>query len=112
MDAPIFHIVPDRDWEQAGEPYAPASLETDGFIHCSAAEQVPRTAAALFAGRSDLLLVEIDPGRLEAPVRWEDCYETGEEFPHIYGPLPRDAVIDIRSYLPDEPGQFPDPAEQ
>ncbi len=112
MDAAIFHIVPARDWEQAAEPYAPASLETDGFIHCSAGEQVPRVAAALFAGRSDLLLVEIDPGRLEAPVRWEDCYGTGEEFPHIYGPLTRDAVIDTRPYRPDERGQFPDPAER
>ena len=109
MDAAIFHIVPAGDWEQAAEPYAPASLVTEGFIHASAAAQVPRVAATLFAGRSDLLLVEIDPGRLEAPVRWEDCYETGEDFPHIYGPLPQDAVIDIRPYLPDERGRFPDP---
>ena len=112
MDTAIFHIVPARDWEQAAEPYAPASLETEGFIHCSAAEQVPRVAAALFAGRFDLLLVEIDPGRLEARVWWEDCYETGEEFPHIYGPLPQDAVIDVRPYLPDERGQFPDSAKR
>jgi uncharacterized protein (DUF952 family) len=112
MAAAIFHIVPARDWEQAAEPFAPASLETEGFIHCSAAEQVPRVAAALFADRSDLLLVEIDPCRLAAPVRWEDCYETGEEFPHIYGPLPQDAVIDIRPYPQDDRGRFPDPAER
>lgn len=110
MDASIFHIVPTRDWEQAAEPFAPASLETEGFIHCSAREQVPRVAMALFAGRSDLLLLEIDPGLLEAPVRWEDCYETGETFPHLYGPLPQGAVIGIRPYLPDERGHFPDPA--
>ncbi len=111
MEAAIYHIVPARDWEQAAEPYASASLQAEGFIHCSAAEQVPRVAAALFAGRTDLLLVEIDPGHLEVPVRWEDCYETGEEFPHIYGPLPRDAVVDIRVYVPDQRGRFPDPAE-
>ena len=58
-----------------------------------------------------LLLLEIDPGRLEAPVVWEDCYESGEEFPHIYGPLPQDAVIDVRPYLPNERGRFPDPAQ-
>ena len=112
MDAPLFHIVPARDWEQAAEPFAPTSLQTEGFIHCSAAEQVPWTAAALFAGRSDLLLVEVDPGRLKVPVRWEDCYETGEEFPHVYGPLPPDAVIDVRPYRPDERGRFPHPVER
>jgi uncharacterized protein (DUF952 family) len=108
MGATIYHIVPAGDWEQAAEPFAPASLETEGFVHCSAGAQVPRTAAALFAGRSDLLLVEIDPGRLEALLRWEDCDETGEEFPHIYGSLPQDAVIDLRPYLPDDRGRFPD----
>ena len=112
MDEPVFHLVGARDWEQAGEPYAPASLETEGFIHCSTAAQVPRTAGALFAGRADLLLVEIDPGRLGVPVRWEDCYETGEEFPHLYGPLTPDAVIDVRPYVADEDGRFPDPVER
>lgn len=112
MAAAIFHIVPDRDWDQAAEPYAPTSLDTEGFIHCSTGEQVPRVAAALFAGRRDLLLLEIDPDHLEAPLRWEDCYESGEQFPHLYGPLPRHAVIDVRPYLPDEQGRHPHPAQR
>jgi uncharacterized protein (DUF952 family) len=111
MDPTIFHIVPARDWERAADPFAPASLETEGFIHFSAHDQVARTAAALFAGRSDLLLLEIDPSRIEAPVRWEDTYGQGEEFPHLYGPLPHIAVIDVRPYLPDGSGRFPDPWE-
>ncbi len=109
MASAIFHLVAAQDWEDAGEPYAAGSLAVDGFIHCSTREQVPRVAATLFGRRSDLLLVEIDPARLEAPVRWEDCYAAGEEFPHIYGPLPRDAVIDVRAYHPDGGGRFPDP---
>lgn len=112
MDTAIFHIVPTQLWEQAGEPYAPTSLATEGFIHCSTAAQVSRTAAALFAGRFDLLLVEIDPGRLDAPVRWEDCYETGERFPHLYGPLPGGAVIDVHTYRPDDRGRFPHPRQR
>ena len=112
MGAPLFHIVPAREWEHAAEPFAPASLQTEGFIHCSVREQVPLVAAALFAGRADLLLVRIDPDRLAAAVRWEDCYETGEEFPHIYGPLPLDAVTDVRPYLPGGRWPFPDPEER
>lgn len=112
MVTPIFHIVPAGEWGQAADPFAPASLRTEGFIHCSSRAQVPRTAAALFAGRSDLLLLEIDPDRLAVPVRWEDSYATGEEFPHIYGPLPHGAVTDARPYLPDGRGRFPDPVER
>ena len=107
MAARIFHLVTAKEWEQVGELYAPGSLATEGFIHCSAAGQVPRVAAALFAGRTDLLLVELDPDRCEAPVIWEDCYEAGEVFPHLYGPLPRRAVRDVRPYLPGDDGRFP-----
>ncbi len=107
MATVIYHLVAAGEWQQAGEVYAPASLATEGFIHCSTAGQVPRVAAALFAARTDLLLVEIDPDRLEAPLRWEDCYAAGERFPHLYGHLPRDAVRDARPYRPDGDGHFP-----
>lgn len=109
MTEPIFHLVPAGAWERAAEPYAPASLEEEGFIHFSSGAQVPQTAATRFAGRSDLLLVEVDPSRLEDPVRWEDGDGTGERFPHLYGPLPERAVVDVRPYVADQAGRFPDP---
>jgi len=46
MAATIFHLVAAPEWEQVGELYEPDSLATEGFIHCSAAVQVPRVAAA------------------------------------------------------------------
>ena len=55
----IVHIVKRDDWEDAirkGE-YAPASLETEGFIHCSTAAQVVETANLFYRGQSDLVIV-------------------------------------------------------
>lgn len=102
----IFHLVAQEEWEAAGEHYSPASLESEGFVHCSSGQQLARVANTLFAGRRDLLVLEIDPDMLDAPVVWEDLYELGEEFPHVYGPIPRGAVAEIADYRPGADGTF------
>jgi uncharacterized protein (DUF952 family) len=37
----------------------------------------------------------IDSERLKAPVRFEAMDPGGEEFPHIYGPIAVEAVVDV-----------------
>jgi uncharacterized protein (DUF952 family) len=106
---PLLHLVGARDWELDGDAYVPASLVTEGFVHLSAAHQVRRVAEGRFAGREDLLLLVVDPDRLGAPVVWEDTVGEGEDFPHVYAPLPRDAVVAVHAYPPDGSGRFPDP---
>ena len=77
------------------------SLAEQGFIHCSFAEQVQATADAFFAGRTDVVLLEIDPARLGAvEVRVEPAGDPAG-FPHLYGPLPVTAVVRV---LPLRPG--------
>ena len=70
--------------------YTADTLPSEGFIHCSTAEQWPRVLAERFAGRDDLVLLEIDTARLTAELRWEDG------FPHVYGPLEVEAVVSAR----------------
>ena len=68
-------------------------------------------ANQMFAGRSDLILLTIDPARLTARLVYEDCYETGHQFPHIYGPLNLEAVTGFVAFPPNADGTFslPDP---
>lgn len=61
-------------------------------MHLSLRAQVPGTLARFFAGRDDVVLLRIDPARLTAEVRFEEG-EPGELFPHLYGPLPVEAVV-------------------
>jgi uncharacterized protein (DUF952 family) len=68
------------------------SLDEVGFVHASTAAQVRRIAELLYRGRDDVVLLKIDPDRLTVPVRYEEV-AGGERFPHIYGPVPRSAVI-------------------
>jgi uncharacterized protein (DUF952 family) len=106
---PIVHLTTEDAWASTGALYVPDGLEEDGFVHCSAPHQVAHVAEARFAGRTDLVLLTIDPSRLAAPVVWEDLADEGEEFPHVYGPIERSAVIQARPYHPDADGRFPRP---
>ena len=53
-----------------------------------------------------LLLLTIDPDQLSAPVVYEDCYETGRRFPHVYGVIDEAAVIGVDVIQPDTEGRF------
>lgn len=76
-------------------------MATEGFIHCSTGEQLPGVARTFYAGREDLILLTIDPELLgEGRLVYEDLYDHGDLFPHIYGPLPVRAVISTGTYQP------------
>lgn len=102
----VYHLVPRTVWERApAGPYRAASLETEGFIHCSNADQVARVANLFYAAAADLLALVIDAGRLTSPLR-DDDVGTGERFPHVYGPLDREAVLDVRPLRRDADGRW------
>lgn len=107
----LVHICASDEWHVAqgrGE-HRPGSLEAVGFVHLSSPEQVHLPANRLYAGRADLLLLHVDPERLTAPVRWEPGVPSDPEsmrFPHLYGPLPVDAVTSVTRYQPGPDGSF------
>ena len=72
----------------------------DGFIHFSAADQLAGTAAKHFANQANLVLVAVDTEQLGAHLKWEPSRD-GALFPHLYAPLPLEAVRWARP-LPDE----------
>ena len=108
----ILHILRGEDWQraQATGAYAPESLEREGFVHFSTPAQVVGTAARYYAGQRGLLLLVVDPAALGVRLRWEDPGH-GEPFPHLYGPLPLDAVGAVLPFEPDDQGRFSLPSE-
>lgn len=109
----ILHIVEKEAWRKAKEQnvYAPQSLQTEGFIHCSTSETVIEVANRLFRGQSNLLLLCIDLDKVAAKVLFEKVAEPeGWIFPHIYGALNVDAVVREIDFEPDANGFFTLPA--
>jgi glutathione S-transferase len=96
---PLFHLAHAGEWERARaagryeRSTIDRSLAEEGFIHCSYAEQVQATADRYYRGQDDIVLLRIDPDRLDVELRVEAAPSTGEDYPHLYGALPVDAVV-------------------
>lgn len=101
-DERLYHLALRDEWDAAtreGEHYRRStighSLDEVGYIHCSFPHQVQPVADMAYKGRDDVVLLVIDRSQLDSKVRVEAL--TGDqEFPHIYGPLPIAAVVDVR----------------
>ncbi|GAA3729397.1 cupin domain-containing protein [Salinactinospora qingdaonensis] len=111
---PVLHLTSVSTW-LAGGDIEPDSLRTEGFVHTCPDESTMLAVANAFYrthSESQIVLV-VDTERLESPVRWEDPVPApppgvadGVRFPHIYGPLTREAVVGIRYARRDPEGAF------
>ena len=91
----LFHLATTDEWDgyQASGQIVPASLEDEGFVHCSYGRQVAGTVAKHFADATDLLALQLDAAALgDVELKDEDSYGSGQTFPHAYGPIPAAAV--------------------
>lgn len=97
----IHHLAEPGAWAVTTpqRAYEAASLATEGFIHLSTPAQLSATFARFYAGRTDLVLLDVDDthSALADLLRWEEI-PSGEVFPHMYGPLPVEAVMRVRPH--------------
>src|SRR6185295_13603085 len=77
------------------KPYVPADFERDGFIHCTDGERrLADTLSAYYSNSpGEWFVLYIDKDRLTSEWKYEDDERV---FPHIYGPLNRDAIVQVR----------------
>ena len=96
----IYHVVSMEHWAKfAGKPtYEADSLQREGFIHLSEQGQVAGVLDRYYRGVPDLLLLHIDPAKLTNELRYEET-TNGEQFPHVYGPINKDAVVEIQKIV-------------
>ena len=115
MTKPILHLASNDAWLAAikNGSYRADSLSTEGFIHCSKPSQIVAVANTFYHGQQGLVLLVIDPSKLVAELKWELPAEPepthareGKLFPHIYGPLNLDAVLEVLIFEPDKDGYF------
>ena len=109
---PLFHLALRDEWQAAadtGQAYRRStlgrSLDEEGFIHCSFVDQVQATADRFYSNRDDVVLLTIDPTKLRAHVRVEPV-PGGERFPHLYGPLPVEAVTEATAVPVGDDGRL------
>lgn len=93
----IYHITTPAEWDKALQQgyYEHPSLKAEGFIHCSEEGQVAGVLERFFAGQTDLVKLVIDTGKLTSRYIQEWSPSTQDTFPHVYGPINTDAVVDV-----------------
>ena len=93
----IYHVTAGTDWDAAKErgEYIHPSLDAEGFIHCSQEHQVAGVLERYFSGKTDLVKLIIDTDKLNSKFVFDWSKSTADTFPHVYGPINVDAVIDV-----------------
>lgn len=109
----IVHIVKRSEWMLAlgRRTYAPDSLRSEGFIHCSTLAQVIDTANRFYRGQNDLVVLCIEESRLTAELKYEAPAMPrgegpGDLFPHLYGELNVEAVERVVELPCEADGSF------
>ena len=93
----IYHITQQTQWQKALQEgaFETDSLHTEGFIHASQDSQVAGVLHRYYQGISHLVKLHIDETKLTSPLRWEHSPSVNEEFPHIYGKINLEAVVEV-----------------
>ncbi|MDP7721210.1 DUF952 domain-containing protein [Mycobacterium sp. TY814] len=110
----LVRLCSEQEWADARErgliPAEPPEPQAEPFVHLSTIEQVHLPANRIYHGRDDMVLLYVDASALPGPVRWEPGVPSDPEsmlFPHLYGPLPVEAVTEVVPYPPAADGSFP-----
>ena len=94
----IFKILTLPQWETlqaTSEFLGSPDDKRDGFVHLSKGAQIQGTLNKHYSyaktGGDDLVLAAFDPDKLGEALKFEPS-RGGEDFPHLYGPLPLSAM--------------------
>jgi uncharacterized protein (DUF952 family) len=93
----IYHVTTKLEWAKAvsiGKYEAP-SLSSEGFIHLSKEDQVAGVLDRYYKGVNDLVLLHIDEALLTAELKYELSPSVNQEFPHLFGALNVEAVVNV-----------------
>ena len=100
-----YHQTPAEHYDPDSPTYLPAGYDQDGFIHTTAPLARVPAVATKHCGQDPrpYVLLTIDLERLVVPWRYDAA---GEDYPHIYGPLNRDAIVDVQPMARAADGSF------
>jgi uncharacterized protein (DUF952 family) len=108
----IYHIAYSADWETArvDGTYTISTrgrtLAEQGFIHAGDVPQVAPVANMIYGDDEGLVVLVVDTDLLTSEVKYDPVPGWDAPFPHIYGPLNPDAVVDVLPLERDSDGKF------
>ena len=107
-DADItYHLVarPYWDAQPIHQPYQPEAFAADGFIHCTdgVANVIDVGNRYYRDDAREFVVLVIEKARIAGEWRYDD---DARIYPHIYGALNRDAIVDEVALVRSGEGEF------
>ncbi len=106
-----FHGTPKSYWDSLdpGIPYVPADFAKEGFIHTTdGLEGIAMTLTRYYKSNPEpFVVLHINKDAVTSRIQYDD---PAEIFPHIYGPLNRDAILRVEVIRRSEDGTFCKPS--
>ena len=102
----ILHCMKECEWNKSKHKkfYGEQYIESCGFIHCSEIGMVHNIVWMFLDISEPLVFLCIDTNKVQPEIKWEDGGSA--DYPHIYGLLNTDSVIDVLPFLKDENNNF------
>ena len=108
-----YHGTPKKYFQSLDRaaPYVPADFQKDGFIHTTEGREAVAIVLTTYykASPEPWVVLYVDQDRVTSPVRYDD---PAEVFPHIYGPLNRDAILAVEDIGRASDGTFLKPPDR
>jgi glutathione S-transferase len=95
----IYHVAERAHWDAAvaagdyRRSTRDQTLDEVGYLHGANADQVAGVLQRYYLDATDLVLLAVDADLVADLLRDENTSGGTELFPHLYGPLPVDAVV-------------------
>ena len=99
----VYHIVLPEVWAAFDtDLYRAPSLEAEGFIHCSFPSQVPDVLKRYYGRVARVVILKIETDKLYSKLV-EEPSTNNDIYPHIYGRINRNAIVDVEERNLREP---------
>ncbi|MEP6849165.1 MAG: DUF952 domain-containing protein [Acidobacteriota bacterium] len=92
----VYHIVLPEYWRSLDveRDYVAESLTTESFVHCSYSGQLDDVLKRYYSNADEVLILTIDTDKLSSRLV-EEPSTNNEIYPHIYGPVNREAIVEV-----------------
>lgn len=104
----IIHCMQEKSWNKVKnkKSFGKKDLRKYGFIHCSTIEYFWRVAPNFRDVKESMVLICIDENKLISEIKYEDSDHCGRYYPHIYGKINMDSVVQVLPFLRDDGGNY------
>lgn len=96
----MIHCMLKKEYDviKNNEYYGEQWIKQDGFLHFSTWNSFYDIANSFISENEEWVILCVDTDYVEATIMWEDMDGLGVYYPHLYGPLNMNSIVDVVAF--------------